>query len=255
MPMPLRPIVFKLVATICMLITIQAHADNVPVQNRYRIEMILFTDNAPDNFTQEEWPSGISAPDMSKAVALFAGQQATGFTVLPSRDYELQTAARRLQSSGRYTVLAHLAWEQPGLAMEQAIPVAITAGRDFASLYPALTTPRFVTQGGQSLEIPAPQHLYRLSGTVKIVLGHYLHVYTNLVLNVPSQPLLGNNGKTTQIEDTSVIDNPAALPAPGGTLTQVHIIEHRRTRSRVLNYMDQPLLGILIEIWPIGNSR
>lgn len=238
-----------------MLITIQARADNVSVQNRYRIEMILFTDNAPDNFTQEEWQSNLPSPDMNKAVSLFAGQQAAGFTVIPRRDYELQTVARRLQSSGRYTVLAHLAWEQPGLSMEQAIPIVITAGRDFASLYPSLTTPRFVTQGGQSVEMPAPQHLYRLSGTVKIVLSHYLHVYTNLVLNVPTQPLVGNNGQTTQIEDSSVIDNPAALPSPGGTLTQVHIIEHRRTRSRVLNYIDHPLLGILIEIWPIGNSR
>ena len=230
-------------------------AAKAPVQNSYRVEMIVFANNDPNNFTQEEWPQKLPAPDVSKAVALFDGQQATGFSALPPKDYALDAEANRLQASGRYTVLAHVAWEQPGLSISQAIPVAITAGRDYASDYPALTTTRYMTEKGQAIAIPAPQHLYRLSGTIKVVLGRYLHVYTDLLLNVPSQPFIGKGGLTRQVEDTAVIDNPSALPAPGGTLTAVHMIQQRRTRSRVLNYMDHPLLGILFEIWPIGNSR
>lgn len=241
--------------TCATLASATAWAATVPAQNRYRVEMILFAINDPDNFTQEQWPQNLPSPDMDQAVDVFNGQQASGFVALPASDYALDDAAKRLQASGRYTVLAHVAWEQPGLSIKQAIPVAITAGRDYAPLYPALTAPRYVIQGGQSVEIPSPQHLYRLSGTIKVVLSRYLHVYTNLILNIPSQPLIGSSGQTRQIEDTAVIDNPSAQPASGGSLTAVHIIEHRRTRSRVLNYVDQPLLGILFEIWPVGNSR
>lgn len=233
-----------------------AMADQSPVKNRYRIEVIVFANNDPNNFAEEEWPQSLPSPDMNKALALFKGQQAPGFTVLPRKDYALNDEARRLESSRRYTVLAHLAWEQPGLSINQAIPVSFVAGRDYAPLYPALTSPRYVSQNGQTVEIPAPNHLYRLSGTIKVVLSHYLHVYTNLLLNVPTDPNAGGDGaKTTLIEDTEVINNPAAQPPPEGTLTQVHMIQQRRTRSRELNYMDHPLLGLLFEIWPIGNSR
>lgn len=232
-----------------------AHAAQAPIQNQYRIEVIVFANNNPNNFVEEEWPQSIPSPDISKAVALFDGQQSPGFKVLPAKDYALDDEARRLQDSGHYTVLAHVAWEQPGLTFNQAIPVSLEAGRDYAPLYPALTTPRYVSQNGQTVEIPAPVHLYRLSGTIKVVLSHYLHFYTNLALNVPTSPQTATDGSTSLIEDTDVIHNPAAQPSLNGTLTQVHMIQQRRTRSRLLNYMDNPLLGVLFEIWPIGNSR
>ncbi|OBS10881.1 CsiV family protein [Acidihalobacter prosperus] len=251
-----RPTLFAVALLVWAgLVSVPAFAADGTTQNRYRVEMILFAIDDPDNFTQEQWPQDLPAPDTQHALALFAGQDAPGFKVLPSTDYRLDKAAQRLQASGRYTVLAHVAWEQPGLPMNQAVPITITAGRDYAPLYPTLTAPRYVTQGGRSIEVPGQQHLYRLSGTVKIVLSRYLHLYTDMILQVPSQPLVGPDGQTRWVEDTAVIDKPSAQPASGGTLTGVHIVEHRRTRSRVLNYVDQPLLGILFEIWPIGDSR
>lgn len=256
-------------------------------QNSYRIEMIFFTFNSPGNFNQEDWRQGLPAPDLSHALNLFGGQTApAGFKVLPPSAYELDAVTKRLQNSGRYTVIDHVAWEQPGLDIQQAIPVIINAGADYGPLYPQLMQPQFVTRDGQTQEIPAPKHLYQLHGTVKIVLSRYLHLYTDLVLRVPTQPQsmpavstpvgqvaqnpqLPANAtssqtqagsvqpmKTQLVEDVPVISNPLnAQPAPGGTLTNVHIIEHRHTRSRKLNYVDHPLLGILFEIWPIGNSR
>ncbi|WP_156782080.1 CsiV family protein [Acidihalobacter aeolianus] len=239
----------------CLASGVVAAAAPPAVENSYRVEMILFAFNDPDNFNQEMWPQNPPPPVATNALDLFNGQQAPGFKVLPPSEYALTGAARRLQASGRYTVLAHVAWEQPGLSIDQAVPIEIDAGRDYAPLYPALMAPRYVNQNGQTVEIPAPQHLYRLSGTVKVVLSRYLHVYTDLVLNVPTQNLPGPNNQNQLIEDTAVIDNPQAQPAPGGTLTEVHIVEHRRTRSRKLNYMDNPMLGILFEIWPVGDSR
>ena len=267
-------------------------------QNRYRVEMVFFTFNSSDNFNQEEWRQGLPQPDLAHALDLFGGQSSPGFKVLPPSAYELDAAAKRLQASGRYTVIGHVAWEQPGLDIKQAIPVVITGGADYGPLYPQLMQPRFIMRAGQAVEIPAPQHLYQLYGTVKVVLSRYLHLYTDLVLRVPTQPqdipvqtqagqagltapaapgqtsptdqnapLASNttaanpagqpvNVQTRQVEDVPVIADPQhAQPAPGGTLTEVHIIEHRRTRSRQLNYVDHPMLGILFEIWPIGNSR
>jgi hypothetical protein len=267
-----------------------------PVQNRYRVEMVFFTFNSSGNFNQEEWRQGLPQPDLAHALDLFGGQTALGFKVLPSSAYELDAAAKRLQASGRYTVIGHVAWEQPGLDIKQAVPVVITGGADYGPLYPQLMQPRFIMRAGQAVEVPAPQHLYQLYGTVKIVLSRYLHLYTDLVLRVPTKPqdipasaasaqtdqttpvtgsqpdqnpALASNATTSPapatsdqamqtklVEDVPVIANPQnAQPAPGGTLTEVHIIEHRRTRSKQLNYVDHPMLGILFEIWPIGNSR
>jgi hypothetical protein len=273
-------------------------AASPPVQNRYRIEMVFFTFNSKGNFNQEEWRQGLPQPDLTHALDLFGGKSAHGFRVLPPSAYELDAAAKRLQASGRYTVIGHVAWEQPGLDIKQAVPVVITAGTDYGPLYPQLMQPRFMMRAGQAVEVPAPQHLYQLSGTVKIVLSRYLHLYTDLVLRVPTRPqepaapaapaqadqqtaavaaagqpsqnaALASNStmspaqaaanqamQTKLVEDVPVIADPKnAQPAPGGTLTEVHIIEHRRTRSRLLNYVDHPMLGILFEIWPIGNSR
>lgn len=281
--------------------TATAPAAAPQVQNRYRVEMVFFTFNSAGNFKQEEWRQGLPQPDLGHALDLFGGQSAPGFKALPPSAYELDAAAKRLQANGRYTVIGHVAWEQPGLDIKQAVPIVITGGSDYGPLYPQLMQPRFIMRAGQAVEIPAPQHLYQLYGTVKIVLSRYLHLYTDLVLRVPtkaqdipvqtqpdqagqmaqgasdqtSQPgqsaqLASNttaanpagqpvNAQTTQtqlVEDVPVIADPQhAQPAPGGTLTEVHIIEHRRTRSRQLNYVDHPMLGILFEIWPIGNSR
>lgn len=266
-------------------------------QNRYRVEMVFFTFNNPDNFTQEDWRQGLPQPDLANALDLFGGQSAPGFKVLPPSAYELDAAAKRLQDSGRYTVIGHVAWEQPGLDINQAVPIVVSAGTDYGPLYPQLMQPRFVMRAGQAVEIPAPQHLYQLYGTVKIVLSRYLHLYTDLVLRVPTRPqqapaaappagseagsaqagivqpdnaaqspstpagqpasaTAGAGQQTVLVEDAPVIADPQnAQPAPDGTLTEVHIVEHRRTRSRQLNYVDHPLLGILFEIWPLGNSR
>lgn len=266
-------------------------------QNRYRIEMVFFTFNSSVNFSQEQWRQGLPQPDLAHALELFGGQTAPGFKVLPPSAYELDAAAKRLQASGRYTVIGHVAWEQPGLDIKQAVPVIITGGADYGPLYPQLMQPRFIMRAGQAVEVPAPKHLYQLYGTVKIVLSRYLHLYTDLVLRVPTKPqevpapatpaqsaqtispTAGSQANQTPglassttsspaqstsdqamqtklVEDVPVIASPQnAQPAPGGTLTEVHIIEHRRTRSKQLNYVDHPMLGILFEIWPIGNSR
>lgn len=260
-------------------------AEPKSMQNRYRVEMVFFTFNTPSNFTQEQWRQGLASPDLHRAVNLFgkaSAMDAKGFKVLPPSTYRLDAAARRLQASGRFTVIGHISWEQPGLSITQAKPVVIQMGTDYGPLYPQLMQPRFAMSNGQTIEIPAPTYLYQLQGTVKIVLSRYLHLYTDLVLRVPSKPQTGSAPlalstpptpasastganalsrmapmlRSKLVEDIPAITDPAhAQPAPDGTLTDIHIIEHRRTRSRLLNYLDNPMLGILFEIWPIGNSR
>lgn len=254
-------------------------------QNRYRIEMVFFTLNSPGNFQQEDWRQGEPRPDLAKALNLFGGQSAPGFKALPPADYQLDKAVKRLQASGRYTVIGHIAWEQPGLDIQHAIPIVIRMGAHYGPLYPQLMQPQSIMRGGQTVEVPAARQLYQLHGTVKVVLSRYLHLYTNLVLRVPTKPeqppaavssppatptrpdantnlpfaataTTPTVQPTRQIEDLPVIANPRhATPAADATLTEVHIIEHRRTRSRKLNYIDHPLLGILFEIWPVGHSR
>ncbi len=201
---------------------------------RYKVEMLFFRNTDPEAFYSEHWPlaEGLDAP---------AGERQgvpESFRLLPDSEYTLADAEKRLQASPRYQVLTHLVWIQPGLDKEHALPMPVSAGRDFSLEYPERMASRWETnEQGETVEIPGPTSLNELDGSVRLVLGRYLHLYTDLVLRQPV--IVEQLDETTQQmgEQKSLFDVP--------------IRSHRRMRSRELHYIDHPLLGILIQVTPV----
>ena len=159
----------------------------------YIIEMIFFA-NMQDSSESVHISNRAVIPDLKGAMVLDESST-NGFISLDADIFQLSDKAKALNNSGNYRVLKHMAWLQPGLAKEDPVN--------------------------------------ELDGTVKIVLGRFLHLYTDLVyrktFTISSGDALGRNR----------------------VLADFPVKSHRKMRSKTLHYVDHPYLGILIEIRPI----
>jgi len=183
----------------------------------YIVEMIFFA-NTKSGADSVHISNQVITPDLGRSISLRQGEQSNGFIALSSDTFSLTGKADALNKSGKYKVLKHMSWLQPGLAREDAIAVQVHAGKNYKGQF----TERSFTN----------QPTNELNGTVKIVLGRFLHLYTDLVyrkiFNLSASDALGRS--------TVLADFP--------------IKTHRKMRSKTLHYIDHPYLGILIEIRP-----
>ena len=200
----------------------------------YIVEMIFFA-NVPapkQPLAQMADPSAI--PDLQDAILLDDSALLHDFLPLPQEAFELVEQASALTASGKYQILEHVAWLQPGLARRQAIPVRIQAGLDYSDDF-GEHAPAYLATEDQDMQ---EQHaISELDGTVKVVLGRYLHVFTDLVYRRPVDKNMDAEPVTGVSEHSRV-------------LADFSLKIHRKMRSKELHYIDHPLLGILVEIRP-----
>lgn len=207
----------------------------------YKIELILFAprtlqaDQAIDHSFETE------GPDIDNAVEIAAelsnpDQLNSPFLALPLTETGLAKETSLLIQSGHYEVITHLIWQQPGLDHASARPVHIHGGTDYRDQFPErLQASWSLDENDQLVQSSALISLEQIDGTIKFVVGRYLHVYTDLVFR---RPIL----EETEYNDGNV--------QRSFVLADYRIRAHRRMRSQELHYLDHPLLGILIEITP-----
>jgi hypothetical protein len=130
-------------------------ADKPPM---YDVEVLVFA--RPSAATNvERWPdrSELSPHQDEDARTLTPARSTPGepqaFQKLPADAFRLSREYQRLVDAEDLEPLLHLAWAQPGLAREQAVPVRIEAGSD---------------AGGH------------VEGTLRVILARYLHVEADL---------------------------------------------------------------------------
>lgn len=187
------------------------------ISKDYIVEMIFFA-NTKTGADSVHISNQAVIPDLGGSISLNQGDQSNGFIALSSDTFSLSGKADALNKSGKYKVLKHMAWLQPGLAREDAIAVRVHAGKNY--------------KGEFNERSFSNQPVNELDGTVKVVLGRFLHVYTDLAyrktFNISSGDALGRNR----------------------VLADFAIKTHRKMRSSTLHYIDHPYLGILVEIRP-----
>ena len=167
------------------------------ISKDYIVEMIFFA-NTNTGANSVHISNQAIAPDLGGSISL--------------------NQADALNNSGKYRVLKHISWLQPGLAKEDAISVRVHAGESYKDDF----NERAFTN----------QPVNELDGTVKIVLGRYLHLYTDLVYR-----------KTFSVSSGDALGRDRVL-------ADFPVKTHRKMRSSTLHYIDHPYLGILIEIRP-----
>lgn len=192
---------------------------------RYDVEIVVLENTDTSAGEAERWKAEVTMPDVEGAIALegpvelapmvrsdLLAETPEGFEPLPSDRRKLGGAIRKLQESGRYRVLRHLAWQQPALNEEAAPRVRIHNGeamtvrvpiRDFEELYALEDAPADEgndrqAEGAASTGTPEsrvfevraqpllrPVEIHPLDGTVRLVVSRYLHVYTDLYFTAP----------------------------------------------------------------------
>jgi hypothetical protein len=101
--------------------------------------------------------------------------------------------------------------------------------------------------------------VYELSGNIMIVISRFVHVYTDLLMMQPVtlkvEPTTNNPNKYTALDSDTLVETPKyrlIFSNPDLSFTTLHgfsIQEHRRMRSSELNFIDHPLLGIIVKAW------
>ncbi len=207
----------------------------------YKVEMILFTPRTQSTKPPIQGSDQAEWPDLENVVELSESPSPSGFRALPSSATNLAKEAFLMTQSGRYDVIKHLIWEQPGLDQASAKAVHVHGGKDYRDEFPE----RFqviwsLDENDQLVQTIPEMALEQLDGTVSVVLGRFLHVNTDLIFRQPVTEQSPHQGEQT----------PSAPH-----LVDFRIRLHRRMRSGEFHYLDHPLLGILVEITPLQNPE
>jgi len=200
----------------------------------YDIEIVIFEDATNRYGNSEQWPKIVhellpefnttnrktpikisDAPDARKSNSMNSDNDQV-VKAIENDINSLEKYISKLEKSNRYNVLTHKAWRQTGLDAESAIEIYIDSSENITSL------------NNTHSNIPA-----NIKGTIKIILGRYLHIYTDMIYQRP---------------DSST---PNELSADNKGYKEYLIKSHRRMRSNELHYIDHPLVGILVMAHPV----
>ena len=279
----------------------------------YDIEVLAFSHAKGKYFSVEEWNENWATPTLTELVDLTNQDASTGFvaeeTALPGMD----DIIKRIETSSRYRLLTFKRWQQPGLDRKSAIPVRVHSNTiyeyeeteaessDFISsddtthldqigkqhatdLRSSINSVSTREDDHKELEktvtlVQAPE----LDGSIKIELGRFLHIYTDLTYVAPTEehvelvpysvPSDGNTAqeeKYLELKTTKLANLNNIKTSPLNIADQTNNIEpnvislnnqysvqgfelkaHLKTRSKEFQYIDHPLFGLIIRITPV----
>lgn len=220
----------------------------------YEIEVIIFEQKNGQAADSEIWPDLVTTAATDNSIELHYNssltlvpgpdEKAFYYSYLRQDKLRLQDEAEKLKNSGKYEILYHQGWIQPGLNESQA--EAIHVQTEHNSNVPAIVTPintqNDLTSAPGTLPLiynPAPAETKpepKLDGTVKVVLGRYLHINFDLKYKRSLTPVKGviDTADGKQYED----------------IRYYPVQTHRRMRSKEVHYIDHPLIGILVLATP-----
>ncbi len=235
----------------------------------YDIELIIFQNIKTPISKSNYWKPEILVPTLQNAITLSnseINQPVTNvsqklpvnkdFVELPAETYQLSQHKQALTRSHHYKILKHLRWRQPGLAKKEAISIRMNTGEVFP-LYLTQETElslgenkQAATSYRQALDSVNPLHLndyqkinaYSLDGTIKIHLGRYLHIDTDLILTLPiTSAAPPPQQQLIRASTEDVFERTLGMQS-------YRFKTHRRMRSKELHHLDHPKFGLLINI-------
>ncbi|ASJ75016.1 CsiV family protein [Granulosicoccus antarcticus] len=190
----------------------------------YQIEVVLFENVDGRDLTA----GGLYFPKLGRSLRLGTEDAvAAGFIPL-EQNLSLAENAKSIAASRRYRLIRHLSWRQPGLAVDDAIPVRISLGETIPLYLPGSISEYqdFIPASADtSPERERKINTSTVNGSIKVHLGRFLHMDAQLVF--------------TDIE----------------TQQSFRLSQSRKMRSRELHYIDNPRFGILTRILPIEDPE
>ena len=231
----------------------------------YQVEVLIFAVNDAAALASESWPemyeTGSTGPFLYITAADAGGKAAPASKEVPSKkpaaltyqflghdQLKLAASIAKLKKNPRYEVLLHTAWRQPAIDLKNETAVYVFNGMTepehaveplpSADSTPGISKPTVVLPphvGTNDLANPEPR-APRLSGTIKLALGQYLHVALDLFYRKE----MGRIG--------SVDASGKEVLTTHNALQSFRLNEIRRIKTGEVNYFDHPVFGALVLI-------
>ena len=190
----------------------------------YLIEVIVFEHL---NKKDSAMPGSLYYPKLASSMGLKTERAQNAGFELVTEGLSMMESAEKIQSSGRYRMLNHFAWRQPGLGRREAKAVRINLGKATTVYLPQDLKPykKFVPASSQpQADRTREIRTTTINGTIKVSLGRFLHMDAHMVYT-----------------DTE-------------TGSSYGMVQSRKMRSRELHYIDNQRFGILTRIMPIAGD-
>lgn len=223
-------------------------ASSLPCQaeiTEYDIEIVIFEDLSNRYIDSEKWPriqhaiplqensSSLITEELLEPVTAEYPDDNDVINIASNNSAMLDQHVKKLNNSSRYKVLVHQSWRQAGLDAESAIDIEVDSRKQQQP----------TTFQGIAADLPGSdnnsdnQLVSSVSGKVKITLGRYLHIYTDLIYKKPAS-----------------FQAPMPVSLEDSRFSEFLIKSHRRMRSKELHYLDHPLVGMLVMALPVDSS-
>ncbi|MDF5011878.1 peptidoglycan binding protein CsiV [Vibrio parahaemolyticus] len=231
---------------------------------QFDIEVIIFKRAVDAESTTESWPNQLPKIDMKNVGSLDseAYRRSKGVTLLPRSSFRLNAQEAALNNHAGFKVLKHVAWRQGDRGKASAPIFRIVGGRDFSGSYNADGSPingnnSYSSEGYNEETINGP--LYELDGKFQIYVQHYLFAETTLDLREPSVREVRFESKSTDqlndelgdVDGNVQVGNLAEI-SPTVTeetfLKSYRLDQKRRMKSSETHYLDNPLMGMIIQV-------
>ncbi len=187
------------------------------VGRQYRVELVIFEQLGPES---QAFMDRVARPMRADLSGFGIGEG----PIRPARSgFGLSHVVDRVERSGQGRVLARLAWHQRGRDYDTAPWIRVQGGR-YLGQREQDRPEALPTTGLQPLQ--PQQDRYELEGQLRIWVGRYLHLDTNLIYHVPHA-----TGADT--------DTWPAVPVRGS---------QRMNSGDDLFYVDNPVVGIIARV-------
>ena len=252
-----------LLLSFILLFSIQAKAQSDEEELRYYdVEIIIFKNLRGPKGREVVLPVSLPSKDAEvldiASPASIKQASAKSYQLLKSEQLQLHDRVEKIVKSPYYELLSHAGWRQPGLSLEESLPIWIRGGKTFGKEYvsidnqlSSLANYKAATNTADNASLQtatssiSPRKIYELEGKITVSLSRYLHTHADLELRKPRLSL------------PDIIENTETQSLSNGQLKEAYILdnyslkEQRRMRSKTLHYLDSPEFAMLVLITPV----
>ncbi|GAD79282.1 peptidoglycan binding protein CsiV [Vibrio ezurae] len=234
-------------------------------KREFDVEVLIFKRSIDPETTTESWPNELPKIDLqsSQPFSNATYRHKKGVQMLSYSHYKLLKERDILKSHAGFEVLFHKAWRQGDHGKASAPEFHVQAGKNYANTFNADGSKISADNPRQNKTAP----LYELDGKLQVYVQHYLFLETQLDLHAPSVRSVTFTEKTPdELKDSanfSVLADTETDDAnvQAGNLEQVspkkeeetflksyRMDQKRRMRSGETHYLDNPLMGMIIQV-------
>jgi len=227
---------------------------------------------------------GIARPSLvSSPRAVQTSASAMPFSVLPPSQREFNAQAARLIGEGRHSIVFHQAWLMPIGSKSSAIPIVLDSSGDdaywtrlqgtitlYVSRYLYLKTDLWLNTSGDYLDsdwrMPAPP-LGPVTFSTDLTMAPQDALTGEIIFNnslsrstTTTDTTASLAARSQQLDDRKDSDNSQvvyqdALQEPVYPFRHaVTLRQTRRMRSTEINYLDHPMIGLVIKVTPMPGT-